>query len=933
MLHLMRNACLLQCVVLIQVAGSSLVSADGGHGYLTPIDPYRESDLSASRSGIIDLFRMPSLVTEDPSMVNGNAESTGSGQQIGLCHIAFFNFFSIILPGIGRVPFELVDLVVGGFAAAHLALQMLNTGDGSVVEEIEGLPSRCPIRFTIEAFDTGASTAVAAHSFQDVMQRTTPQEREVCALLGSEGSRSTIPLGILSALEGRPHMSPMASAIQLDDRQTFPLSGRLVNSDLGQLFSLVLYWKEKQVSHVGIVHWNDDHGNAVIRAINEIAAQHHPELTVVAVDIPAIGATPEDYAKAIKILARTKFRWFYASVSADDCMGLIEQAVENGMAGTGKHVWMFLGSILAPFPGMQVEKDSLLAQGMPGVGFFTQKMGRPGMPVFDKFEQAFTKLDNPEDLALLDSRMVRYPDEPDFPRAVASSSALATDPTFFASTVFDSVIMLGLSACKAAATTTTDSQGIHVDGTTMFSHILDTSFTGATGNVTVDPKTGTRLPETGLYIMVNLLSRELNETHVTFDAEDSWVYLDGQWTEEIPYIYNDGTINIPVDLPELEPDIVFIGQKLRIMGIILASLVLATSLAFAGWTIAKRDVFIVRASQPIFLLLLCLGTFIMGATIIPLSIDDEIASTETCDMVCMAAPWFASVGFALIFAALFSKTWRVNRLLLTPNIQRLQLSAFDVMAPLFVILIANFALLGAWTAIHPLRWEREESVFDSFNRVVESRGHCTSDGYLPFVISLAVIDVGALFLASYQSYQSRGVATEFAESEHIAKSIMIMLLVSSVGVPTMILVSDDAKANYFAMTSIIFVFCSAVLLCIFVPKIKGSTKGSTDAKQAVRRTSAYMSKTFDTREQAFESDSSDNVSGIRILQSPLMLEKYRAENEDLREEVTELKQRIAAMTGSSQNNTTSGEKPSEEAWRNTNDSTASPGHSDLPHND
>ena len=121
-----------------------------------------------------------------------------------------------------------------------------------------------------------------------------------------------------------------------------------------------MYWKEHQVAHVGIVHWNDDHGNAVVRALNEIAAEHYPELTVVAADIPSLGATPQDYADAVDILARTKYRWFYASVSADDVIALTEEAVRRGIAGTGEHVWMFYGSILSSFIGMTVENNSIL---------------------------------------------------------------------------------------------------------------------------------------------------------------------------------------------------------------------------------------------------------------------------------------------------------------------------------------------------------------------------------------------------------------------------------------------------------------------------------------------------------------------------------------------------------------------------------------------
>ena len=871
---------LLTCFLLLPFLLLDAVKGGGDEGTLTPLDDFRNQDLNATRAGIIDLFQMP------------------QGEQdiaLGLCHIAFYNMFSFVLPDIGRVPVPFTDLLVGGFAAAHLAIQMLNMGDGSVVPELDELPQKCPIRFTIEAFDTGVNPNVVADSIQQVITRTTPQEREVCAVMGAEGTRTTIPLAMLTGLQDRPQLTPMASGSQLDDQQMFPLLGRLVSSDLDQMLPLVLYWKQMGVSHVGIIHWNDDHGNAIIRAINEISAQYHPALVIVAADIPSIGATPEDYATALDILEKTHFRWFYASVSAEDCLALMEQASNKKLAGTGEHMWMFYGTILSSI--VDTKMNHTLAQAMSGAGFFILKLGRPGMPVFDKFVEAWKKLDNPSDVALLNSRMVQYPDERDFPPPVAESTMFATDPSAFASVVFDSTIMFGLSACAAAASVQEDDVNkIHVDGTSMFKQILGTTFQGATGNVILHPETGTRLPETGIYIVANLLEEDFNETHALLTSTESGVYLDGHWTEETPYVYNDGTTRIPSDLPKIKPEVIYIGRALRILGIALASLILLMSVAFAACTIVKRNDHVVRASQPVFLLLLCLGTCIMGLAIIPLSIDDEIASTHACDVACMTSPWFTSVGFTLTFSALFAKTWRVNRLLSTPSIQRAKVTVYDVMTPLLTILVADTAVLVSWTATHPLRWEREITIKDPFDRALESRGQCTSDGYAPFVTILVVIDAVSLCLAAYQAYAARGVATEFAESDYIARAIMVMILVSSIGIPTMILVEDDARASFFAMTSIISTLCFSVLTCIFVPKIKASFKGDFNVKDAVRR-SMMGASTLEI--SGLDSDSMQ-VSGVKIVSNANMLQKYRSENEQLTKEITELKRQMAEITSTGQ---------------------------------
>ena len=90
--------------------------------------------------------------------------------------------------------------------------------------------------------------------------------------------------------------------------------------------------------------------------------------------------------------------------------------------------------------------------------------------------------------------------------------------------------------------------------------------------------------------------------------------------------------------------------KVRPAGLALAGIVWAASIAFAGWVVWNRKLRIIKASQPIFLLMICLGTFVMALTVIPLSFDDSIASDEGCDIACMAIPWLSTLVSSTAFA-------------------------------------------------------------------------------------------------------------------------------------------------------------------------------------------------------------------------------------------------------------------------------------------
>ena len=89
----------------------------------------------------------------------------------------------------------------------------------------------------------------------------------------------------------------------------------------------------------------------------------------------------------------------------------------------------------------------------------------------------------------------------------------------------------------------------------------------------------------------------------------------------------------------------------------------------------------------------------MGSSIIPLSIDDEVASTKGCDIACMAFPYLLCIGWTLVFAALFSK-------MVSSNI------TYHFMLPRFLML----------HPIHFLQVASQQTIQQSFNAACQD--HC-----------------------------------------------------------------------------------------------------------------------------------------------------------------------------------------------------------------
>jgi hypothetical protein len=115
-----------------------------------------------------------------------------------------------------------------------------------------------------------------------------------------------------------------------------------------------------------------------------------------------------------------------------------------------------------------------------------------------------------------------------------------------------------------------------------------------------------------------------------------------------------------VDLNQLD--------SIRVYGYILVVIIFMCSIGFGTWSMKYRSSQIVRASQPFFLVMICAGTMVLGASIIPLGIDDSDSSPlscsledfDACDKACMAVPWCLILGWSIVFSALFSKLWRVK---------------------------------------------------------------------------------------------------------------------------------------------------------------------------------------------------------------------------------------------------------------------------------
>jgi hypothetical protein len=690
--------------------------------------------------------------------VGSNNTTTYPGDLAGksICHIIEMNRYSL-MAGPTRIGFP-GKYTLECLAAVALALEHLNVGDGSIVPEVEGLNQRCDVRFTSEFIDTVGSESEAVDQVISAIQRDGQQEQLPCAFLGAFRAQVNIATALYTSLKGYPQVSTLTASPELDNKEIYPLFGSLTPSNSAIPF-LEFVINELRINHLAVLFPDSSSGLSWINPLREAANELYPDFQVAGIGYPS---TTTDFTITMEVLKATGFRYIYLVAGTVEYTAIMTEAYNQGLAGNEEHTWITWVGIPATFLlNKEFEPDNpIYLTGKHMIIFDATIRSIPGVGRYDIFLEKRSELANPEDLAYLQSKIPQHPESSYNPMMTNETMDIGRF-TGTSAVLYDATIAVGLAACRAAETGA-------VVGELQYEAFLNTSFMGASGNLEFDPRTGSRTSRTNLYAMANILSQPVEgSTNVTMTEIQTHIYDDG-WNQLEPLTYVDGSQTTPPpDLPPAQVDENHLGTPLRSMGLAMTGLIFLMSIGCSFWVLQNKGKRIVRASQPIFLWLICLGTMLMGSSLIPLSLGDEVLSVQGADTACMTIPWLISLGWCVSFSALFSKTKRINTIFYNPRFKRIKVEAVDVMRPMAILLILNVTILGTWTGLSPFSWERKVVSYDDFGRPEESVGACSSDNFWAFAAPLIAIDLGALVYSMQQAYVARKISTVCPGWKHI----------------------------------------------------------------------------------------------------------------------------------------------------------------------
>jgi 7 transmembrane sweet-taste receptor of 3 GCPR len=176
-------------------------------------------------------------------------------------------------------------------------------------------------------------------------------------------------------------------------------------------------------------------------------------------------------------------------------------------------------------------------------------------------------------------------------------------------------------------------------------------------------------------------------------------------------VFADGR-SVPPDLLRTMPEQNYLSPAPRIFGLVLLGFTALSAVLAAVWVWVRvwihRTHRIVRAAQAPFLYVICAGAIVSVSAIVPLSFDEGGSlpmSERQLSRCCMAIPWLASLGHIATYGTLFSKLGRIQLVL---QFVRRKVDVLHVAWPSAVLVGMALVVLGLWTGLDPLKWDRHE---------------------------------------------------------------------------------------------------------------------------------------------------------------------------------------------------------------------------------
>lgn len=727
----------------------------------------------------------------------------------------------------------------GLLAAGLLAAQHFNDRDPSVVLDLKERIGDCKLQLSLPAqvVNTNRNPDEAARQIIDERPEDRPcvvvgpQDIHVSELFGTITKMMNVPMisyGNMPDHHGRPGAFPNVL-------RTAPL----LTTQAGAFLSYISTRYNRKYLYVL------EDGGVDSRYLAEAFLEPLEEETVkrVKVEIEGRVPDPEEVRAALTTIRESGIRTILTLLIRDTFLDDIATIADDLGMLTDEYWWIFsvegVSSQRISDWIISSKNKPALYKLLNGAGVFQLLDGFQWRGKNDPFLNSWQSLDG----SFIDLVNQHLPSDPNieesgFPFQASLGYFQSKLPPQGASYVYDAVMVGGLALCNAEAeeelevdegakdynSTATDAQNRQLQPPKGLppppppippvAAAIAAEIEGASGHLSFDKRSQTRDSEGLRFGVYNLLPRVAIEdpSSVYFEPNLSDFMVKNTWEQIQPYVFFSGEITPPIYDIYIENNN-YLSNPVRVVCLCLMSLAMFMSvLGLAFVCVLKKDV-VVKASQPEFLYLLCLGAFLLSSAIFPMSFDESYGWSESqLDKGCMAVPWLIFSGYLVIYLALFTKLWRLQKVM---SFRRQKVTVFHVMGPFAVFSLSCLAVLIAFTVTSPWQWER--TFVTDFPP--ETLGKCESDHAPLYMGVLAGLCLLATLLAAWMCSKVKDIQGEFSDSQAVFYILFTHFQSIVVGLPVIIILVDQSPTVFYLGTSLLLsTVSSSSVGFVLIPK-------------------------------------------------------------------------------------------------------------------
>ena len=723
-----------------------------------------------------------------------------------------------------RAPIDFrIDIEASGWLAYYHYTNRSSNVHG-VLPDVHERLAACNVNFDYSMRDSKFSPLNAAREFWDAYlgsdvsftnnnsNTTSIAMSRPDAVIGASVSITSSAIGYMTSSLFIPQISGSSTATYLSNRDVYRTFSRTVPTNQGDVKALAWFLQNLQITHVGVLFINDGYGN-------DFHSDLVHELQVANIIVYSHPYENFSLEQSIDRLAASQVKYIIALLSPVTWRQVLRLAYQRNIIGQPDYFWIF-GESSLQFSTATFQLDSTLDSDIASALHGSAVVAITTAP-YQPLDDARVSFSGDKPMQQL------YISQHLEPEIFENYTFPKTAPSIYRYFTYDAVVAMMLAVCESS-TDLDDDDDYNNSGSLIHEQLMRTEFQGVSGYVSFDPSTGTRRTVDLRYGVWNiqfpneLISNKSYQVLSTLISVIKFTNSESQVETLAPLYFASNTTVPPLSLPPVVVDMNLIPTSILAFCYSFGGLVIIMSIWWMLWTYSNREKDVVKASQPIFLCQICIGTLIIASAIVPMSMQEPV-SERGLNISCMATPWLISVGFVTAFSALFTKTWRLNKLFKNSrNLRRVVIRPRHVILPFAILMTLNIAILLAWSLDAPLVWKRQPlASFDVFGRSVESVGKCVPNEiphtniYLSLIVA---INISVLIFANYQAYIGRNLPSEYSETTYIIIAMGSLLELFVLGIPLLFFTSSDPSTVFVIRSILVAVTSISLLLPIFLPK-------------------------------------------------------------------------------------------------------------------